>query len=82
MRLCSIALLVIMAVMPVAALQEQEGDTRVILDKKFFSDFQKLPPMLRDGLFDGKLNTIVLGRGLVKSIDKVQRYKKSRYDKP
>jgi len=76
MKLHAIILLVILSVVPAAAVQEEGGDNRVILDKKFFADFQKMPPVLRDGYFDEKLNAIVQGRGLVKSIDKVQRYKK------
>ena len=76
MKLHAIILLFILSVVPAAAVQEEGGDNRVILDKKFFADFQKMPPVLRDGYFDEKLNAIVQGRGLVKSIDKVQRYKK------
>jgi hypothetical protein len=76
MKLYAIALLAVMYVVPAAAVQEEGGDNRVILDKKFFSDFQRMPPVLRDGYFDEKMNAIVQGRGLVKSIDKVARYKK------
>jgi hypothetical protein len=67
-------LILIMAVLP-AALQG-EGDNRVVLDKNFYTDFQHTPPVLRDGQLNSRLNTIVLGRGIVKSIDKIQRYKK------
>lgn len=76
MKLYAIALLAVMYVVPAAAVQEEGGDNRVPLDKKFFSEFLRLPPVLRDGYFDEKMNAIVQGRGLVKSIDKVQRYKK------
>jgi hypothetical protein len=76
MKLYAIALLVVMYVVPAVAVQGEGGDNRVILDKKFFSDFQRMTPVLRDGYFDEKMNAIVQGRGLVKSIDKVQRYKK------
>jgi hypothetical protein len=76
MKVYAIALLAVLAVAPAAAVQEESADNRVILDKKFFADFQKLAPVLRDGFLDEKLNTIMQGRGLVKSIDKVQRYKK------
>lgn len=76
MKIYAIALLAVLAVAPAAAVQEESADNRVILDKKFFADLQKLAPVLRDGFLDEKLNTIVQGRGLVKSIDKVQRYKK------
>lgn len=76
MKLYVIALLVIMAMMPVAALEDGGSGNRIVFDKKFFSDFQRTPAVLRDGLFDERLNAIILGRGQVRSIDKVQRFKK------
>jgi hypothetical protein len=76
MKPYALALILALCVVPAAAVQEAGGDSRLILDRKFFADFQRMPPVLRDGLFDSRLNAIVQGRGLVKSIDKVQRYKK------
>jgi hypothetical protein len=76
MKVYAFALLVVMAVVPAAALEDGGAENRVILDKKFFSDFQRTPAVLRDGFMDERMNAIIQGRGQVKSIDKVQRYKK------
>jgi len=65
-----------MAMVPAAALEDGGADNRVILDKKFFSDFQRTPAVLRDGFLDERMNTIIQGRGQVRSIEKIQRYKK------
>ncbi len=76
MKLYAIVLLVVMGMVPAVALEDGGVNTRVVLDKKFFSDFQHTPPVLRDGFFNERLNSIVQGKGQVRSIDKVQRYKK------
>lgn len=76
MKVYAFALLVVMAMVPAAALEDGGADNRVILDKKFFSDFQRTPAVLRDGFLDERMNTIIQGRGQVRSIDKIQRYKK------
>ncbi|HOD13387.1 MAG TPA: hypothetical protein PK307_13960 [Spirochaetota bacterium] len=76
MKVYAFALLVVMAMVPAAALEDGGADNRVILDKKFFSDFQRTPAVLRDGFLDERMNTIIQGRGQVRSIEKIQRYKK------
>lgn len=76
MKLYTITLLVAMAMAPAAALEDGGANNRVIFDKKFYSDLQRTAAVLRDGIFDERLNAIVQGRGKVRSIDKVQRYKK------
>jgi hypothetical protein len=76
MKFYALALLIVMAMVPAAALEDGAADSRVILDKKFFSDFQRTPAVLRDGFFDERMNAIVQGRGQVTSINKVQKYKK------
>jgi len=76
MKVYAFALLVVMAMVPAAALEDGGADNRVILDKKFFSDFQRTPAVLRDVFLDERMNTIIQGRGQVRSIEKIQRYKK------
>jgi hypothetical protein len=47
------------------------------LDKKFYSEFYRTPPVLRDEFFEGMLNSVVIGKGLITSIKKIQKFKKN-----
>ncbi|OHD63775.1 MAG: hypothetical protein A2176_14680 [Spirochaetes bacterium RBG_13_51_14] len=71
-----LALMTVLALIPIMAAPEESESGRIPMDNKFFSEFYRTPPVLRDGLLENMLNSIVLGRGLIKSIDKTQRFKK------
>lgn len=63
-----------------APVMSDEGtvqQTSLALDKKFYSEFYRTPPVLRDEFLEGRLNTIVTGRGLIISIKKIQKFKKN-----
>jgi len=47
------------------------------MDKKFFTDFSRIPALQKDSILEEKLNTVILSSGVVESIDRVQRYKNS-----
>jgi hypothetical protein len=66
--------------MPCAPLISDEGAEQqkpLPLDKKFYSEFYRTPPILRDEFFGVRLNRIVVGRGLITSIKKIQKFKKN-----
>ncbi len=48
----------------------------VPLDKKFFTEFYRTAPILRDEFIESRLNTVVLARGLVTSVQKITQLKK------
>ncbi|OHD68503.1 MAG: hypothetical protein A2W19_14555 [Spirochaetes bacterium RBG_16_49_21] len=50
---------------------------RLQLDEKFFSELYRTPPVLRDSFLEHRLNSIVSGRGIIKSIDAYGRLKKN-----
>jgi hypothetical protein len=80
MKMALNAFLISIAVaLSVPALTEEQGkrpDTAP-LDNKFFTEFIRTPPVLRDNFLESRINTIVQGRGLIQSITKVQRFKKN-----
>lgn len=66
------------ALSPVRILPDEEAakkDPRP-LDKKFFAEFLRIPLILRDDFIESRMNTVVLARGLVTSIEKNIRLKK------
>jgi hypothetical protein len=46
------------------------------LDKKFFTEFNHTPLILRDSFIESRLNTVVLARGLVTAVHKKINLKK------
>lgn len=50
---------------------------QLLLNNAFYADLGKTAPVSRDFIFENKLNMIVQGRGLIKSVQKMQRYKKN-----
>lgn len=56
--------------------EEEKSPDALPLDSKFFVEFLKTPPVLRDNFLESKINTLVQGRGVVASIKKVDRFKK------
>lgn len=74
-----IAVALMFAVLPVPVISDA-GAVKLIslpLDKKFYSEFYRTPPVLRDDFLESKLNTIVIGRGMITSIKKIQKFKKN-----
>jgi hypothetical protein len=55
----------------------QQKPLTLALDKKFYSELYRTPPVLRDELLENRLNTIVIGRGFIISIKKIQKFKKN-----
>ncbi|MBP7734683.1 MAG: hypothetical protein KA369_01795 [Spirochaetes bacterium] len=76
LRICSALLLMTMA--PIRLFPEEGAPQQkaLPLDKKFFSEFQRTAPILRDDFLESRMNSIVLVRGLVTSIQKTTRLKK------
>jgi len=50
---------------------------QLALDKKFFTELNNTPPVLRDAFLEGMLNSIVTGRGVILSSYTYQRLKKN-----
>lgn len=61
---------------PTAMGEEEKSPDALALDGKFFNEFLKTPPVLRDSFLESRINTLVQGRGVVSSIKKVDRFKK------
>jgi hypothetical protein len=55
----------------------QQKSLTLALDKKFYSELYRTPPVLRDEFLESRLNTIVIGRGFITSIKKIQKFKKN-----
>lgn len=51
-------------------------ESDVVLDSVFFRDFNGRQLIQRDELFDGLVNRIVIGRGIITGISASERYKK------
>ena len=51
-------------------------DAEIVLDTKFFKDFNSIQLIQRDELFEGFLNRVVIGRGKITAIAASDRYKK------
>jgi hypothetical protein len=47
------------------------------LDKKFYTELSKTPPVSRNDFWESKINVIVIVRGVIISIDKTPRFKKN-----
>jgi hypothetical protein len=47
------------------------------LDKKFYAELAKMPPVQRDDFWETKINAIVIVRGVIIAIDKTPRFKKN-----
>jgi hypothetical protein len=62
---------------PAASEQEKAVQPSLVLDAQFYSGLMRTPPVLRDDFLKSRLNTVVLGRGLITSIVKTQRFKKN-----
>lgn len=45
-------------------------------DGAFFAQLSRTPPILRDSILDEKRNAVIIGRGLLRSIEKRERYQK------
>jgi hypothetical protein len=63
-----------------ATVMSDEGAVQqksLALDKKFYSELYRTPPVLRDEFLESRLNTIVIGRGFITSIKKIQKFKKN-----
>jgi hypothetical protein len=77
----TIALTLIAAALNMPVMSEegavQQKPLTVALDKKFYSELYRTPPVLRDEFLEGRLNTIVTGRGFITSIKKIQKFKKN-----
>ncbi len=73
---CSAILL--LALLPIRLFPEDGASPhkQLPLDKKFFSEFQRTAPILRDDFLESRMNSIVLARGMVTSIQKNTRLKK------
>lgn len=74
-----IAIVLMFAVLP-GPVMSDEGAVKQIslpLDKKFYTEFYRTPPVLRDDFLESKLNTIVIVRGMITSINKIQKFKKN-----
>jgi hypothetical protein len=67
-----------LAFLPARLYPEQEGakQNSFPLDKKFFAEFARIPLIMRDDFIENRLNTVVLARGVVTSIEKNLRLKK------
>ncbi|HQF08742.1 MAG TPA: hypothetical protein PLM53_10695 [Spirochaetota bacterium] len=50
--------------------QETAKQNSLPLDKKFFVEFVRIPLIMRDDFIENRLNTVVLARGVVTSIEK------------
>jgi hypothetical protein len=74
-----IAVVLMFAVLPVPVMSDEGAvkQTSLPLDKKFYVEFYRTPPVLRDDFLESKLNTIVIGRGMITSINKIQKFKKN-----
>ena len=74
-----IAVVLMFAVLPVPVMSDEGAvkQTSLPLDKKFYTEFYRTPPVLRDDFLESKLNTIVIGRGMITSINKIQKFKKN-----
>ncbi len=55
----------------------QQKPLTLALDKKFFAELYRTPPVMRDEFLESRLNTIVIGRGFIISIKKIQKFKKN-----
>lgn len=62
---------------PVRSQQEAPATASLLLNMQFYTGFSRTPAILRDDYLRKRLNTVVLGRGLITSIVKTQRYKKN-----
>ncbi|MBN2158051.1 MAG: hypothetical protein JW807_01555 [Spirochaetes bacterium] len=61
---------------PVISEEEGKSPDAISLDRRFFTDFFRTSPILRDSFLESKINAVVQGRGLIKSIKKLDRFKK------
>jgi len=61
--------------LPVSISAENGNDT-LYLDKKFFWKFSGTPLIEKDNFLEERMNRIVRGRAVIKSIDRVDRYRK------
>lgn len=80
MKIARSALLVLMILAllaPGAGGEDEKDPDTLALDGKFFAEFAKMAPILRDNFLEDKINAIIQGRGLVRSIRKVERFKKN-----
>ncbi len=62
-----------------AGLYPQQGAEKpnsLPLDKKFFTEFLRIPLIMRDDFIEKRMNTVVLARGVVASIEKNLSLKK------
>jgi hypothetical protein len=73
---CSAILL--LAFFPIRLIPEESASPQkpLPLDKKFYTEFLRTAPILRDDFLENKMNSVVLARGLVTSIQKNTRLKK------
>lgn len=71
-----IALIIVSMQVQLLADEGAVKKTSLPIDKKFFMEFSRLQPVLRDDFLESRLNSIVLARGLVTSIQKNTRLKK------
>lgn len=69
----------VFAVSPTRLFPEEEAVKQhaLPLDKKFFTEFIRIPLILRDDYIESRLNTVVLARGQVTTMRKTSGLKKN-----
>lgn len=70
-----ISLMLLLLISGLAAGEEENKP--LTLDAKFYADIFKIPPVGRDAALESRLNSIVLGRGQIRGIEMIKRYKKA-----
>lgn len=70
--------LLILVFLPVFAIfaDLSAADTDVVMDASFFKNFVSVNSIVRDEFIEKKLNSIVIGRGIITDISEKERYKR------
>lgn len=69
-------ILVVGAAAGVPLVSKEKAADAFPFDGAFFAQLSRTPPILRDSLLDEKRNAVIIGRGLIRSIEKRERYHK------